>query len=49
MPKGEQDTPDSMESISGHLPDVTNTQALARAADRSSICSSPAAEKSWID
>jgi hypothetical protein len=32
MPKGEQNTPDSMESISGHLPDVTNTQALARAA-----------------
>ena len=32
-----QDMPDSMGSIPGHLPEVTNTQALARAADRSSI------------
>ena len=39
--------PDSMGSVPGHLPDVTNTQALARASDRSSICSS--SEKSWID
>ena len=23
--EGEEDTPDSMESIAGHLPDVTNT------------------------
>ena len=40
MSQGEQDMPDSMGPIPGHLPDVTNTQALARAADRSSICSS---------
>ena len=46
MPQGEQDMPDSMGSVPGHLPDVTNTQALASA--RQGLAS-PAAEKSWID
>ena len=40
MPQGEQDMSDSMGSTPGHLPDVANTQALVRAVDRSSFCSS---------
>ena len=51
MPQGEQDMPDSMGSVPGHLPDVTNpgTGARSRSQQHLLVKTSPAAEKSWID